>query len=131
MLEKRLSGNDFAVFDSPTEFGSTLFAYLAIINNVLPHSHVLRNHVNECPHLLQFEHTYHQKYFAYDDDLLSEKNNSHANRAEDKNWNGSAKSDLDEEHNSSKWLPTFLAVLIAGGAMFLFGMKKGIIICDQ
>lgn len=129
MLDKRLSGNGFVIFDSPTELDSTLYAYITIIMNVLPHSHVLRSHVNECPHLLQFVHAYHQKYFACDLDLLSQNNNSYTNIAEERQLDGSGKSkDLEEGLNSSKWIPSLFAVLIAGGAMLLFGSKKGILI---
>lgn len=113
------------VLGAPSELDATLFAYLAVIQNVLPHNNVLRTHLNECKRLGQFVQSFRQRHFGADDAAMVAAA-QRVDSTEEQRLNGtSTTQDLDDAVQS-KWVPQVLAGTIACIAMSLFAYRQGI-----
>lgn len=101
----------------PSEIDATLYAYLAIILNILPQNNPLKSHLNECPKLLKFVSSFQNQFL---NDLKTE----NVDTDEEQQMTGTVM--LEDEKTFNKVMPKILSFVIAIGAMSLFAIKQGI-----
>lgn len=115
-----------SLLGGPSELDATLYAYLACIQNVLPHNDILRAHLKECKRLTQFVHLFQKTHFGDANDEATAVATDQADRAEEQRLMGTATTQDLEEERLNRWQSIVLAGCIACCAMALFAYKQGI-----
>lgn len=128
---KSKSSVPVSVLESPSELDAALYAYAAVILNVLPHNNALRAHAAECKRLVEFVRTFGQRHFGADCAAMAAAREQ-ADRAEEQRLAGTATTlDMEEEAAQKttlgRWMPRVLAGAIAVVAMSLFAYRQGIV----
>lgn len=114
------SATTLNVLGAPCELDATLYAYLACIQNVLPHNDILRTHQKQCEKLTQFVHRFQKAHFGDVSAMCR------VDRAEEQRLLGTATTQDLDEGRDNRWQSQLLAGFIACGAMGLFAYKQGI-----
>lgn len=120
-----------SVLEAPSELDAHLYAYAAVILNVLPHTNALRVHAAECKRLVEFVRAFAQRHFGAGCAAMADAQRL-ADRAEEQRVAGTATTlDIDEEAAQKtavgRWMPRLLAGAIAMVAMSLFAYRQGIV----